>query len=145
MAFLHYPNVQITGIAAGVPNTVVKTKSRNPKYSDEEFIKSVGVVEKRIDDTLCASDLCYAAAEQLIQDLHWDKQEIDALIFVSQYPDYILPATACVLQDKLGLSNECYAMDVSLGCSGWVYGLSEVCALISGGGYSQSIAIMWRC
>lgn len=141
MAFLHYPNVQITGIAAGVPKTVVKTKSRNPKYSDEEFIKSVGVVEKRIDDTLCASDLCYAAAEQLIQDLHWDKQEIDALIFVSQYPDYILPATACVLQDKLGLSNECYAMDVSLGCSGWVYGLSEVCALISGGGIRKALLL----
>lgn len=131
MAFLHCPNIRIAGIAAGVPKTVVKTKSRNPKYSDEEFIKSVGVAEKRIDDTQCTSDLCCAAAEQLIRDLHWDKQEIGTLIFVSQFPDYILPATACILQDRLGLNKDCYAMDISLGCSGWTYGLSAISTIMS--------------
>mgnify|MGYP000991819374 FL=1 len=142
MAFLDFKNVRITGFSAGVPKNVVKTKSRNPKYSDDEFIKSVGVVEKRIDDAFTTSDLCYHAAEQLIADLNWDKKDIDALIFVSQFPDYVLPATSCILQDRLGLSSDCYAMDISLGCSGWVYGLSSVSSLISNGGVKKALLLV---
>lgn len=142
MAFLDFKNVRITGFSAGVPKNVVKTKSRNPKYSDDEFIKNVGVVEKRIDDSFTTSDLCYHAAEQLIADLNWDKKEIDALIFVSQFPDYVLPATACILQDRLGLSRDCYAMDISSGCSGWVYGLSSVSSLISNGGVKKALLLV---
>ena len=74
--------------------------------------------------------MSYAAAEQLIKDLEWSKDEIGALLFVSQTPDYVLPATACILQDRLGLSKECYAADISLGCSGWVYGLSAALGLL---------------
>lgn len=142
MAFLDFKNVRITGFSAGVPKNVVKTKSRNPKYSDDEFIKNVGVVEKRIDDSFTTSDLCYHAAEQLIADLNWDKKEIDALIFVSQFPDYVLPATACILQDRLGLSRDCYAMDISSGCSGWVYGLCSVSSLISNGGVKKALLLV---
>lgn len=142
MAFLEFKNVRITGFSAGVPKNVVKTKSRNPKYSDDEFIKSVGVVEKRIDDAFTTSDLCYHAAEQLIADLNWDKKDIDALIFVSQFPDYVLPATACILQDRLGLSRDCYAMDISSGCSGWVYGLCSVSSLISNGGVKKALLLV---
>jgi len=142
MAFLEFKNVRITGFSAGVPKNVVKTKSRNPKYSDDEFIKSVGVVEKRIDDAFTTSDLCYHAAEQLIADLNWDKKDIDALIFVSQFPDYVHPATACILQDRLGLSRDCYAMDISSGCSGWVYGLCSVSSLISNGGVKKALLLV---
>lgn len=142
MAFLKYKNVRIAGFAAGVPRSIVKTKSRNPKYSDEEFIDSVGVKEKRVDEVSTTSDLCYHAAEQLIRDLDWNKTEIDALIFVSQYPDYILPATACILQDRLGLSKECYAMDVSLGCSGFVYGLSCVASLVETGSIKKALLLV---
>ena len=142
MAFLEFKNVRITGFSAGVPKNVVKTKSRNPKYSDDEFIKSVGVVEKRIDDAFTTSDLCYHAAEQLIADLNWDKKDIDALIFVSQFPDYVLPATSCILQDRLGLSRDCYAMDISSGCSGWVYGLCSVSSLISNGGVKKALLLV---
>ena len=74
-----------------------------------------------------------AEAEKLIADLGWDKKEIEAIIFASQTPDYILPATACILQDRLGLSKECYATDMTLGCSGWVYGLSSIVSLLSAG------------
>ena len=130
MAYINCPNVRIAGISAGVPKTVVKTTSRNPKYSDEEFIKNVGVAEKRLDDNFTTSDLCYHAAEKLISDLGWDKEEIGVLVFVTQCPDYILPATSCILQDRLGLSKECYAIDISLGCSGWVYGLSSIIPIL---------------
>ncbi|UVV77833.1 hypothetical protein NXW84_10615 [Bacteroides fragilis] len=53
-----------------------------------------------------------------MDDLKWNKNEIDALIFVSQTPDYILPATSCVLQGKMGFKKECFSLDISLGCSG---------------------------
>lgn len=142
MAFLEFKNVRIAGFSAGVPRNVVSTTSRNPKYSDEEFIQNVGVSEKRIDDTFTTSDLCFHAAEQLITDLNWDEKDIDALIFVSQNPDYILPATSCILQDRLGLSNECYAMDISSGCSGWIYGLSSAASLLSNGGIKKALLMV---
>lgn len=142
MAFLDLENVRIAGFSAGVPKKIVKTKSRNPKYSDEEYIKNVGVEEKHIDDKFTTSDLCYYAAEQLISDLKWDKAEIDAIIFVSQFRDYILPATAPILQDRLGLSKECYASDISLGCSGWVYGLSSLASLMTTGSIKKGLLLV---
>ena len=136
MAFLEFKNVRIAGIAAGVPKNIASNlhpsdqDNISHEYSPEEYVKTTGVVERRVSSCLTTSDLCYAAAEQLIKDLCWEKDEVGALIFVSQTPDYILPATACILQDRLGLSKDCYAEDISLGCSGWVYGLSTVLGLL---------------
>ena len=136
MAFLEFKNVRIAGIAAGVPKNVASNlhpsdqDNISHEYSPEEYVKTTGVEERRVSSELTTSDLSYAAAEQLIKDLGWDKNEIGALIFVSQTPDYILPATACILQDRLGLNKECYAEDVALGCSGWVYGLSTALGLL---------------
>lgn len=136
MAFLSFKNVRIAGIAAGVPKNVASnlhpTEDDNisTEYTPEEYVKTTGVQERRVSKTLTTSDLSYAAAERLISDLGWDKNEIGALLFVSQTPDYILPATACILQDRLGLNKECYATDISLGCSGWVYGLSVALGLL---------------
>jgi len=142
MAFLEAKNVRIAGFSAGVPKNIEQTRSRNPKYSDEEFIKAVGVKEKRIDDKFTTSDLCYYAAEQLIKDLGWNKEEIGAIIFVSQFRDYILPATAPILQDRLGLSKECYASDIALGCSGWVYGLSSLATLMVNGDIKKGLLLV---
>jgi 3-oxoacyl-[acyl-carrier-protein] synthase-3 len=139
MAFLDFKHIRIAGISAAVPQRIEIPKSRNADYSDEEYRKSVGVMETRVDGTFTTSDLCYHAAEKLISDLQWAKSEIDGIIFVSQFPDYILPATSCILQDRLGLSKECYAADVSLGCSGWVYGLSLVCGLLANGGMKKAL------
>ena len=133
MAFLNIKNVAIVGMAAGVPRHVMPTVSTTDKYDPENYIETTGVREKRYDNAFTTSDLCQAATEQLLQDLGWDKKEIDALIFVSQTPDYILPATSCILQDKLGLSKDCMALDVSLGCSGWIYGMSVASSLMAGG------------
>ncbi len=81
------------------------------------------------------------AVNQLITDLGWDKKDIGALVFVSQTPDYILPATSCILQDKLGFSKDCYCLDISLGCSGWVYGLSVISSLMQTGMIKKGILI----
>ena len=147
MAFLEFKNVRIAGLSAGVPCTIAsnlhpaETDSISSKFSPEAFVEKTGVLERRMSYELTTSDLCYAAAERLITDLGWDRSEIDALVFVSQTADYIQPATACILQDRLGLSNECYAEDVSLGCSGWVYGLSNLGLLLSTGSMKKALLL----
>ena len=134
MAYFSFNNVRIAGFSAGVPRTVLTNEGMDGgQYSASSFIHSTGVLNHRVSDDWTAGDLCYEAAEKLVADLGWDKEEIDILIFVSQHADYILPATACILQDRLGLSKECYAADLSLGCSGWVYGLSTVVSLLAAG------------
>lgn len=147
MAFLEFKNVRIAGISAGVPKNVVSNlhpadnDGVSSEYSPEDFVKTTGVKERHVSGTLCTSDLSFAAAEKLISDLGWDKSEIEALIFVSQTADYILPCTACILQERLGLSKECYAYDCGLGCSGWVYGLSQVSSLLAAGTIKKALLL----
>lgn len=144
MAFLEVRNVSIKGISAGVPRRVIDNiknfNNYSQEYTAEAFVESTGVKERRIDN-LTTSDLCVPAAEQLIADLRWDKKEIDAVVFVSQTHDYLLPATACIIQERLGLSKECYAIDLSLGCSGWVYGLSVVSSLLQNGCFKKALLL----
>lgn len=142
MAFLEIKNVRIAGFAAGVPKNIRKNSDLEFEgYAAQDFINETGVKEARKSSTLCTSDLCYAAAERLISDLNWNKNEIDALVFVSQSADYILPATACILQDRLGLSRDCFAQDVSLGCSGWVHGLATLAGLMQCGTIKNSLLL----
>lgn len=147
MAFLEFKNVRIAGISAGVPKRILSnlfpdsTDGFSSEYSPEDFVKTTGVQERHVSDNLCTSDLCYYAAERLIKDLNWDKKDIEALIFVSQTSDYVLPCTSCILQDRLGLSKECYATDGTLGCSGWVYGLSQVLSLLSSGTIKKALLL----
>lgn len=99
----------------------------------EKLCASTGVRSRRIlPPHLCASDLCVAAAERLLDSLGWPRDSIDVLVFVSQDADYNLPATACVIQQRLGLSTACAAFDVNLGCSGFVYGTWIATRLLSG-------------
>ena len=148
MAFLEFKNVRIAGISAGVPKNVISNytlkqgEDISVDYTPEAFVETTGVKERRCSETLCTSDLCFAAAEKLIAELGWDKSEIEAVVFVSQTADYVLPATACILQDKLGLKKECYAEDVALGCSGWVYGLSNVASLVSTGSIKKALLLV---
>ncbi len=100
----------------------------------EHFIETTGVERHReAKENICTSDLCISAAEKLLEQLQWDKNSIDVLLFVTQTPDYILPATSCIIQDRLGLSQNTYTLDISLGCSGWVYGMSVLASLLEKG------------
>ena len=149
MAFCEFKNVRIAGVAAGVPKNIASNLdlksgdgSISADYSPEAFVELTGVKERRVSKVLTTSDLGFAAAERLIADLDWDKATIDAILFVSQTADYALPATACILQDRLGLSKECYAADVALGCSGWVYGLSMAASLVASGAMRRIIVLL---
>lgn len=143
MAFLDIKHVKITGISACVPKCVEENAELYGKWGEyDNFLNTTGIERHRkANAETCASDLCRDAAEKLIAELGWNKEDIDALVFVTQTPDYILPATSCVLQKELGLSTECYTLDISLGCSGWVYALSVVGALIQNGGMKKALLL----
>ena len=144
MAFLEFKNVRIAGIAAGVPQNVVRNEGDNIQSKDYDaaaYVELTGVLERHFSKHLTTSDLSYAAAEKLIADLNWDKDEIGALFFVSQTADYRLPATSCILQDRLGLNKECFVIDISLGCSGWVYGMCTALGMMSTGQIRKALVL----
>jgi 3-oxoacyl-[acyl-carrier-protein] synthase-3 len=129
-------NVRIRGIAASVPEakrTIEDDFMLFDRNEVEKVSASTGVVGRHVSFTLTTADLCEAAANRLLQETGCARQEIDVLIFVSQTPDYPLPASSCCLQARLGLSTQCAAFDVSLGCSGYVYGLWLASSLIAAG------------
>ena len=113
-----------------------------PEEEIEKTINSIGIKEKRIvEDDVTASDLCYKAAEKLIEDTGIDRNSIDMVLFLSQLPDYKIPATAPILQHRLGLPTTTAAMDLSLGCSGWVYALSAAMAYASMEGINRVLLL----
>lgn len=142
MAFIDVKNVSVRGMSACVPVVKDYLKDIYKWDGSDAFIESTGIAaRRRVNDSMTAADLCAKAAEALIENLGWDKAEVDALVFVTQTPDYILPATSCVLQHRLGLSTDCYTLDISLGCSGWVYALSVITALMQAGTFRKGLLL----
>jgi 3-oxoacyl-[acyl-carrier-protein] synthase III len=147
MAFQVIQHVAMKGISACVPahkeNNIGLSLFNNGEEA-AKFIEATGVSARHLvkDSGICTSDLCCEAAKKLMTELNWKPEEIDCLIFVSQTPDYILPATSCILQDRLGLTTDCYALDISLGCSGWVYGLSVITSLVACGSMKKGLLLV---
>ncbi|WP_291321198.1 ketoacyl-ACP synthase III [Desulfonatronospira sp.] len=128
MASTSFNNVGIKSISAAVPAGIFNNYTDNDFFDAAEAGKiadSTGIRQRRVaDENTCASDLALAAAEKAFADTGTDRGSIDFLIFVSQTPDYKMPATGIILQDRLGLPGSCAAFDINLGCSGFVYGLN---------------------
>ncbi|UPT70035.1 MAG: ketoacyl-ACP synthase III [Flavobacterium sp. JAD_PAG50586_2] len=146
MGFQHFKNVAIRGFAACVPKHIESNERLELLGNQEQiqkFIETTGVRERHTvkGQDIRTSDMCFEAANKLIEDLNWDKNEIDCLLFVSQTGDYIFPATSCILQDRLGLSNDCFTMDISLGCSGWIHGMATIAALLQNGGFKKGLML----
>lgn len=135
MAFSTVENVSISGVAACVPAQVVEN-STLPFFKKEEaekVIDSTGIERHRVvDDTTCASDLCYHAAEKLLRELKWSRSDIDVLVFTGLARDYIVPHTSAILQQRLGIPSSCMAFDLPFGCPGYIYGLSILSNLLTG-------------
>jgi 3-oxoacyl-[acyl-carrier-protein] synthase-3 len=146
MAFITYKRVGITAMAACVPANKVYNKDLGyliPQDEIEKTINAIGIKERRIAGAnVCSSDLCFKAAQQLIADNNIDVNTIDVLLFLSQTPDYKLPATAPLLQHRLGLPNTAACLDLSLGCSGYVYGLSTAFAYASMQGIKRVLLLV---
>jgi 3-oxoacyl-[acyl-carrier-protein] synthase-3 len=138
-------NVKISGIAATVPKNEIDNLSYDwvPEKERLLFIQTTGVKKRRVADSdICTSDMCHVAAEKLLSELNWKKNEIDILIFVSQSADYYCPSTSVLLQDRLGLSKSTMAFDINLGCSGYVYGLSVISSLLASGAMKKGLLLV---
>lgn len=146
MAILRYKNIGISAISACVPKNIEYNKDLGYFMSEDEIqkaIQNIGIEEKRIaDKDVCSSDLCFKAAQKLISDNNIDTNSIDALIFVSQTSDYHQPATAPILQNKLGLNKNCLCFDINLACSGYVYGLSTAYAYANTEGVNRVLLLV---
>jgi 3-oxoacyl-[acyl-carrier-protein] synthase-3 len=145
MAFLSVDNVRISGIAACVP----KHTESNLEYEwitekeRELLVKTTGIANRRVAGRdICTSDMCVASAKELLTKSKTDPEEVEILIFVSQSPDYILPATSIIIQNRLGLSKNVMAFDIALGCSGYVYGLSVISNLMSTGRFKKGLLLV---
>lgn len=127
----------IRDIAYALPTNVITNKEivkDFPEWSVEKIAEKVGVSERRVAASKeTATDLAIAAANKLFSHGVVEKKDIDFVLFCTQSPDYKLPSSACVIQDRLGLSTNCGAFDFNLGCSGYEYGLAVAKGLIVGG------------
>lgn len=145
MSFLTIDKVKIVGLAACVPPTVEENLTL-PIFTDEseakKVIASTGIERKRVvKPGTTASDLSFQAINKLLSRLHWSADSVDALIYVCTSRDYIAPITSAILQDRLGFRNDCYCLDLPLGCSGWVYGMSNLCSLLSHGQLKRGLLV----
>jgi 3-oxoacyl-[acyl-carrier-protein] synthase-3 len=115
------------GLAAGVDRAAL-----------ERAAQTIGLRERRVAAAgVTALDLCADAAERLLAEVGLDASSIDAVIFVTQTPDHAQPNNASLLHGRLGLSKSAPAYDLSLGCSGWVYGLHQAALLCAHGGAAR--------
>ena len=144
MAFLSIPNVAVKGISACVPSIIEENTSLD--FIPEEELRNVmvatGIERRRVapKDVTC-SDLCVKAFDILIEQLGWERDSIDAIAYLSVVHDYVQPNTACILQGRLGLSQECYAIDINQGCPGYIIGLSTLASMISAGGIKRAVLL----
>lgn len=134
----------IQDIAYYLPTTVLTNEQiaeRFPEWSAEKVAGKVGITERHIAaDNETATDMAQKAAEQLFAQ-GVDKSQIDFVLLCTQSPDYFLPSSACILQDRLGLGKNCGAFDFNLGCSGYEYGLAVAKGLIVAG-IAQNILLL---
>lgn len=117
------------------PNTVTNEElvKEFPEWSVDKIAEKVGVLERRVVVDETATDLAILAAERLFAQNKVNKEDVDFVLFCTQSPDYKLPSSACIIQDRLGLSTKCGAFDFNLGCSGYEYGLAVAKGLIAAG------------
>jgi len=128
--------VAIRGVVGAVPGHPINIRDVQSTLSTEEIEKvsaTVGLQELYRATELTAGDLCIAAARTLLARLRWDVASIDAVFLVTQTPDYFLPATSFIAHRELKLQDHCIALDISLGCSGYVYGLWTAAQFIASG------------
>lgn len=145
MALLSFKDIGISAISACVPKNKIENIKQTQYFNSDAVsavVEKTGVKERRVaKPEICSSDLCLEAAERLISDNGIKKEDINALIFVSQTPDYRMPATSIILQHRLGLSVETIAFDVNLGCTGFIHGLYLAYSLLQNSSISKVLLL----
>lgn len=135
MIINQFKGIKVAGISCAVPNkwkSIELLKNGENNEVLERFVKNTSIKgHYEVGERQTSSDLCFAAAQKLIDQKQIKPEQISVLVHVTQTPDYLCPSTACVLQDRLGLSKDCVAFDVNLGCSGYPYGLNIAASLMT--------------
>lgn len=145
MARLNITGVRIAGIGATVPKEVVSNYDYELLLEKERamLVKTIGVETRRVAPKYTTTlDYSCHAAEHLIEELGWNKEDIKLEVFVTQSRDYYLPSTAVLAQHKLGLPVDCMAFDIGLGCSGYTYGLSVIASLMKSSGIEKALLLV---
>ncbi|MEP6720208.1 MAG: ketoacyl-ACP synthase III [Variovorax sp.] len=139
-------NVRFAGMASCVPKRVLSNLEDCPpkmRSERERLVRNIGIHNRRIcAEWQCFSDLAVDATEKLLEELQWQRDEIDALIVVTQSPDYPIPATAIILQDRLKLSHTTIAFDVNLGCSAYPFGIHLLGSMIAAGTVKKGLLLV---
>src|SRR5438034_7798832 len=124
----------IKAITSFLPSGILTNEELAEQFGDwhasQIFLKTGVAVRHVTARDECASDLAVSAAQKLFETGACAVNEIDFLILVTQMPDYFMPTTACLVQDRLGLRTTCGAIDINLGCSGFIYGLAVAKSLV---------------
>ena len=145
MAVWNIKNVSLRGVTGTVPDNPVKSADL-PIFTQEEadtFDRTVGIRNRYIaPDSICSSDLCQDAGERLLEALGWEKESVDVLLFVSVTGDYKTPPTSAILQDRMGLPNTCFVLDVPMGCCGCIYGITVAGNLLSAGTAKRALVLV---
>jgi len=139
-------NVRVAGIASCVPKRVLSNIEDCPpsqRAERERLVRNIGIEHRRIcQEWQCFSDLALVATERLLDELKWGRHEIDALVVITQSPDYLIPSTAIILQDRLGLEQTTIAYDVNLGCSAYPFGLHLLGSMIASGAIKKALMLV---
>lgn len=145
MAYWEIKNVALRGVTCTVPNNPVKSIDFDffTKEDADIFDNTVGIKKRYIaSENICASDLCFDAAERLIASLGWEKDSIDVLVFASVTGDYKTPPTSCILQDRLGLPSSTFVLDVPMGCCGCLYAINVAGNLLTAGTARRALLLV---
>lgn len=145
MARWEIKNVNIAGVAMAVPENTLKTADID-LFTPEEaelFDNTIGIRLRHIaPDTMCASDMCQAAGEKLLAELGWENESISALIFESVTGDYRTPPTSCLLQYRMGLSEDCFCVDIPMGCCGCMYAITVAGNILTSGQIRRALVLV---
>jgi 3-oxoacyl-[acyl-carrier-protein] synthase-3 len=146
MAFSTLRNVRFAGMATCMPRHVfdnVKDAPPQIRSERERIVRNIGIKTRRLCmPWQCFSDLAFEATEKLLDALQWKREEVDALIVVTQSPDYLIPSTAIILQDRLKLSHSTIAYDINLGCSGYPFSLHLLGSMIAAGAIKKALLLV---
>jgi 3-oxoacyl-[acyl-carrier-protein] synthase-3 len=135
---------KIKAIAYYLPDTTLSNEQISqdfPEWSTDRIESKLGIRSRHIVTDESTSDLAVKAAEKLFTEYNISPAEVDFVILCTQSPDYFLPTTACLVQNRLGIPTSAGAFDFNLGCSGYVYGLAIAKGLVAGGIASNILLI----
>lgn len=146
MAIGFLKNIKISCLACAVPDHKIENE-HYVRYYGEKFVnrfeRTTGIRQRfLVNKKQTASDLCYVAAKKILEKKKWTGKNVDALIFISQTPDYKTPSTAFVLQKRLGMKESAVVFDINMGCTAVLYGIFVLAGMMQNEGVHNGLILV---